>query len=343
MEDLLNEAVSGSEDTSVTEKPVSIRDSLKAAMDETPDAAAPSDGRGNVNRDEAGRFATKTPDAAQQAQVATQPPVQAVAPDPAVVAAPVGKAPPGWSPEAKASFETLPPHVQAAVAKREQEVAAGFRVLQDYKGLEEFTPMVRQAGTSHADVMRRAVSWERSLQTNPINTVLEAARLGGVNIIELAQHLASGQIPQQQRQQQQPQVQPQDIQREVQRALHQKETERQLSEFFADPAHSHANDEAVSNHMAALIKAGMATSLKEAYEMATWARPDIRAQLINQQAPAVADPAKKAAAVNQARQAARSITGSFAPGVSQNSKEAPQDIRGSLRAAYRAATSGGSV
>ncbi|MBY2936949.1 hypothetical protein [Rhizobium leguminosarum] len=47
-------------------------------------------------------------------------------------------------------FKSVPAGTILPVTKREQEVDNGFRVLQDYKGLEEFTPLIRQAGMTHA-------------------------------------------------------------------------------------------------------------------------------------------------------------------------------------------------
>ena len=169
MEDL-NEAGNGSEDfgafddKSLNERPVSIRDSLKAAID-TVEGNGPGDITGQPRDGENGRFLAKgqeqtaaahqTPQAQSRGQGVEQP------------AAIGSRVPPGWSAEAKAQFTSLPGEVQAAIAKREQEVDNGFRVLQDYKGLEEFTPLIRQAGMTHADVMRRAIDWEKALIHDP--------------------------------------------------------------------------------------------------------------------------------------------------------------------------------
>jgi hypothetical protein len=334
MEDLINEGQPASETTPVASEPLSIRDTLKAAMTED---------KPERTRDEAGRFANKTEtpveakEAPQAATPAPEKPPEALAAQPV---APAHKAPPGWSAEAKASFETLPPHVQAAVAKREQEVDNGFRVLQDYKGLEEFSPLVKQAGTTHAEVMRRAVSWEQALQANPVNAVIHAMRVGGVNPQQLFQALQGNgnQTPPQQ----QPQQRPVDVQAEVQKALKQRDTESQISAFLADTA-KYPHAEAVLDDMTLLFSAKKVNSLDDAYNMAVWMRPDLREQLIRQQAPAPAVDAnaQQRAAADQARKASRSITGSSAPGPSANGTQQPSTIRDSLRQAMRA--SSGSV
>ncbi|MGO7979567.1 hypothetical protein ACC691_16825 [Rhizobium johnstonii] len=355
MEDLINDAGNGSEDLGTsTEKPISIRDSLRAAIDSA-DGNVSASSSTDRQRDEHGRFAPKEPDkgatvpAAQQAAAASPKPADApaaaAAQTPAVApeqqpAATTHRVPPGWSPEAKAQFGTLPPEVQAAVAKREQEVDNGFRVLQDYKGLEEFTPIVRQAGTTHADVMRKAIDWEQSLIRDPINTVIHVARMAGVNL----QALVAGQQDQilqrrPQQAQQQPAPQPVNVEATVEQVLRKRDTETQVNAFISDPANVHA--EAVLDDMVALISAGRASSLKDAYDAACWMRPDIRQQLISQAAPSnpVQDQtSQKAAAADQARRASRSISGSSAPGPTQGAGAGqPTSIRDSLRSALHAA------
>lgn len=349
MEDLKNEADLGSEDTIVSTEPVSIRDSLKAAM-----TAEPEDKGESRARDEAGRFAAKAAEAAnptakvETPAVKTPDPNAAPAPEAAATqapqaAAPVAKAPPGWSPEAKASFDALPPHVQAAVVKREQEIDNGFKVLQDYKGLEEFSPLVKQAGTTHAEVMRRAVDWESNLQAKPFDTIAGVANIiqqkTGITVDkilhpDLIAHLR--QQPQQQRQQVQT-PQPVNVEQTVEQVLRKRDTENQIQSFLTDPSNPHA--EAVIDDMVILIKEGRATSLKDAYDAACWMRPDIRQQLINQAQPApVVDPnAQRAAAADQARKASRSITGSSAPGPSRDAASGqPSTIRDSLKQAMAA-------
>ncbi|MBY3295764.1 hypothetical protein HFO10_07260 [Rhizobium laguerreae] len=361
MEDLIDEAGNGSEDLGTsTEKPVSIRDSLRAAIDSA-DGNVSASSSTDRQRDEHGRFAPKEPDkgasvpAAQQAAAASPKPGDApaaanaaavasqAAQTPAAAAeqqaaATTHRVPPGWSAEAKAQFGTLPPEVQAAVAKREQEVDNGFRVLQDYKGLEEFTPIVRQAGTTHADVMRKAIDWEQSLIRDPINTVIHVARMAGVNL----QALVAGQQDQilqrrPQQAQQQPTPQPVNVEATVEQVLRKRDTETQVNAFISDPANVHA--EAVLDDMVALISAGRASNLKEAYDAACWMRPDIRQQLISQTAQPAPDPsAQRAAAADQARKASRSISGSSAPGPSRDATANQQtSIRDSLRSAMHAA------
>ncbi|MBP2442848.1 hypothetical protein [Rhizobium leguminosarum] len=354
MQDLIDEAGNGSEDLGTSnDKPVSIRDSLRAALDNA-ESGSPASGAAERQRDQGGRFVSKETDksaaapAGQQAEVQQTPaaasaapaaPQAQPAPSPAAEqTATTHRVPPGWSPEAKAQFGTLPAEVQAAVAKREQEVDNGFRVLQDYKGLEEFTPIVRQAGTTHADVMRKAIDWETALQRDPVNTVVHVARMAGVNLHALVNGQAD-QILQRQPQQAQPQPRPQPVNVEatVEQVLRKRDTETQVSAFISDPANAYA--EAVLDDMVTLISTGRASNLKDAYDTACWMRPDIRQQLISQTAQPTPDPnAQRAAAADQARKASRSISGSSAPGPSRDATASQStSIRDSLRSALYAA------
>ncbi|MGR9196062.1 hypothetical protein [Rhizobium leguminosarum] len=351
MEDL-NEAGNGSEDFGTfDDKPVSIRDSLKAAID-TVEGNGPGDITGQPRDGENGRFLAKGQEQAATAARAGQAPAANAAQQtpqaqtqmqtreqPASIAS---RVPPGWSAEAKAQFGSLPSEVQAAIAKREQEVDNGFRVLQDYKGLEEFTPLIRQAGMTHADVMRRAIDWEKALIHDPVNTVVHVARMAGVNL----HALVNGQIGEVlQRNPQQagphqggPQPRSINVEATVEHVLRKRDTETQVDAFLSDPANAHADD--VLDDMIALINAGRASSLQDAYDAACWMRPDIRQQLISQTAPAPVreQQAQRAAAADQARRASRSISGSSAPGPTRDAARGqPTSIRDSLRDAMRSA------
>ncbi|MBB4295041.1 MULTISPECIES: hypothetical protein [Rhizobium] len=352
MEDL-NEAGNGSEDFGASDgAPVSIRDSLKAAID-TVEGNGPGELTGQPRDGDNGRFLAKGQEQAAAARAGQAPAANAAlaaqqqtpqaqsraqsGDQPASIGS---RVPPGWSAEAKAQFASLPGEVQAAITKREQEVDNGFRVLQDYKGLEEFTPLIRQAGMTHADVMRRAIDWEKALIHDPVNTVVHVARMAGVNLHALVNG-QTGEILQRNPQQaglQQGGPQPRSINVEatVEHVLRKRDTETQVDAFLSDPVNAHAED--VLDDMVALINAGRATSLQDAYDAACWMRPDIRRQLISQTAPAPVHPqqAQRAAAADQARRASRSISGSSAPGPTRDAARGqPTSIRDSLRDAMR--------
>ncbi|MEB3045325.1 hypothetical protein [Rhizobium mulingense] len=335
MEDL-NEAGNGSEDFDA-EKPVSVRDSLKAAIDSV--EGGPGDLPGQPRDGENGRFLPKGQEQAAAARTGQAAPGAHGAQQEGEINSRqqpfVGnRVPPGWSAEAKAQFSNLPSEVQAAIAKREQEVDRGFRVLQDYRGLEEFTPIVRQAGMTHADVMRRAIEWENALIRDPVNTVLHVAKVAGVNLHALVNRRAGEAL--QRHEQAAPQPRPINVEATVEHVLRKRDTETQVDAFLSDPANAHAED--VLDDMVALINAGRASTLQDAYDAACWMRPDIRQQLISQTAPAFVreQHTQRAAAADQARRASRSISGSSAPGPTRDAARGqPTSIRDSLRDAMR--------
>jgi len=89
--------------------------------------------------------------------------------------------------------------------------------------------------------------------------------------------------------------------------------------------------------MASLLESGFATDLKQAYDAACWANPEIRDLLIKQQSAgngAAAQVASKAAAATQARRAAKATTGAPSPGFKEQAKEGTaRSIRDNIRAA----------
>lgn len=330
MSGLQNELETEREDEVVSTEPLSLREELAkaAASFEEPEPKADEKPRDETGKFVAAKPAEQKPDV-QQVAPAVQPIGQPAIAAP-VVDAP--KPPPGWAPEAKADFANLPPHVQAAISKREQEIDNGFKVLQDYKGLDEFTPLIKHAGTTHAEVMRKAIDWEKSLKADPVNTVLHVARISGVDIVRLAQMVQQNPQAAQPVPQPQPQI---NVEQTVEQVLRKRDTETQVQSFLADPKNTHA--EAVIDDMVALINAGRAKDLQSAYDMATWMRPDIREQLINQAVPQQVQP-PKAPSTDQARKASKSITGSSAPGPSKDAgAAAPSSIRDELRQAMAAA------
>jgi hypothetical protein len=109
---------------------------------------------------------------------------------------------------------------------------------------------------------------------------------------------------------------------------------QEMDQFASDPAHPYFND--VRPDMAALIGANRAKNLQEAYDMATWARPEIRATLVAQERERLAN--EEAARVQQARSASVSISGSPA-GAKVLADEPDDDLEGTIRRQVNAAFS----
>jgi len=239
--------------------------------------------------------------------------------------------PPGWSPTAKSEFATLPQTVREAIAQREVEINQGFAKLQDYKGLDPFIDMAKEAGTNIETAMNNYVNAEKLLENDPVRGIQYFMETYGVTPSMLAGPQQQMQQPQQQQQMQpgqeqqyqQPQVDLSPLTNEI-NSLRQMvegnnqervaertaQTTAEINTFFSDTANN-PYAENVADQMAALIKSGVAPDLQSAYEQACWNNPEIRNLLIKKQtdetASTQAAEAKRKA--DQARTAGASISG----------------------------------
>jgi len=276
-----------------------------------------------------GKFIAKAPEMVQDT---LDQPSEAVA-DPAAKLA--IRAPASWSPAAKATFDKLPPEVQQAVAKREQEIDHGLRrkseEVKRYEPLEQVLAPRRAQwaaqGMDEVHAVKTLLAAQDLLEKNPMQGLEFLARSYGVNL-NTAQ-------PQGQPYQAQPardshpeiaalKQQLQVLQSQVQTAQT-APIVSQIDAFQNDPANLYFEN--VRDDMAVLLHNGKASDLKEAYEMACWMRPDIRPFLQTAQAPAA--PVQDKAA--QARRAAVSVTGS--PGQTRIPKS-NGSIEDDIRAAF---------
>jgi hypothetical protein len=276
-----------------------------------------------------GKFIAKAPEMVQDTP---DQPSEAVA-DPAAKLA--IRAPASWSPAAKATFDKLPPEVQQAVAKREQEIDHGLRrkseEVKRYEPLEQVLAPRRAQwaaqGMDEVHAVKTLLAAQDLLEKNPMQGLEFLARSYGVNL-NTAQ-------PQGQPYQAQPardshpeiaalKQQLQVLQNQVQTAQT-APIVSQIDAFQNDPANLYFEN--VRDDMAVLLHNGKASDLKEAYEMACWMRPDIRPFLQTAQAPAA--PVQDKAA--QARRAAVSVTGS--PGQTRIPKS-NGSIEDDIRAAF---------
>lgn len=290
-----------------------IRDTLRAIGERnetddvpTPAAAVPEaqeDAAKHI-RDEKGKFAAAAP------VVGADPAAPA---DPAPVADPISAAPNTWKKEVADQWAALPPAVQAEVNRREADF---------HKGIEQY-----RAAATFAQSMEKTIApymaTMQSLKVTPEAAINE--------LLAFDHQLRYG--SQQQKQQlfsqlaqtfgidtgnlqpfEAPQVDPNVaalqhqvnqlngfIQNQQQTAQQQAEAQlnSEISAFAADPSHSHF--EVVRPHMAALLQAGLAQNMQDAYEQAVNANPATRAAVLaEQQAAQRADAAAKAQAAKAA-------------------------------------------
>jgi len=319
---------------------------------ETPEAEGPAeppapDGRA---RDEDGKFTKapkEKPKAAAKTEPAQKPAGKAVeakaapeaekpkegaesAPTPEKTA-PAGFQPPGgWSAAAKATWATLPPAAQAAIAQREKEVSDGFA---RYEGIgRALAPMratLQARRVSDADYIGQMVQIDAAL-SNPQTRAQAFDYLfrsyGYQPPMAGADPNAAGRQPQQQLSedptvatlQQQlaavtQHIRQEQAQRAQQEQMFQAETQRQAStdveKFRNDPKNEFFDT--VRDDMRAIYEratqAGQPLpTLSEAYEAAIWANPQTRPILVGREIQKQADAKAKeaAAAAANARKAA---------------------------------------
>jgi len=272
---------------------------------------------------------------------------------------PAVKPPPGWSAEAKAEFANLSPSVQQAIAKREAEVDQGFK---QYSGLKPYADMAARSNTSLESVLRDLSRFEDTVARDPVQAIQEMAAIYGFPLKAAVHQLAQatgllnelggeGQLNGQQHPQQSQQqlVDPRMVQLERQldalthqiASTSQTQVKGEVETFANDPANKHWD--AVADDVARVLQSDLARyramspgqAVKEAYDIAIWANPDVRQQLIKEQTEkeVSAQLAKTKAVADQARDRAKSVTGAPTQGVSLSDKPKPTSIKAAVKAA----------
>lgn len=271
-------------------------------------------------RDESGRFKAAevpaVPEAVDPLAVPEVPTDQVLSP-----------APNTWKKEVAAKWATLPPDVQAEVARREADFHKG---IEGYKSKAQFADSVANVLQPYSQTLKhleetQGISAEKALDAllsadhklrygSPVEKQMYMHQLAQSYGVDLAQ-----QIPQadqqvftlQQRLQQLETALQNQTQQGAQRE--QQELNSTIAAFAADPKHSHF--ESVKGHMSALLQAGQAKDLADAYEQAVYANPTTRAAMLQQQIAAQreeaaqkAKAAKEAASVNVARRPSMPVT-----------------------------------
>lgn len=259
------------------------------------------------------------------------PPVDNVAkPSSAQPSTAVAAAPVSWAADVKALWNSLPPAVQQAVAKREAEMAAGGRQWSEEKQRYQATlaPLIQETqrlGIAPEQGLNALLAAHHRLNANPAEAIAALAQQYGVDLATLASNP--------------PAIQPPRFDPMVsQLTQHVTLLESQLSGFLQNQtlgvvekfAQEHPHYAAVEDDIARLIpliqqfNPGLPAHevLSKAYEQAIWTNQDVRAQLIQEQTAQAQQSRTEAvqAKAQKAQKAAISVKGSsngaqFAPKV----------------------------
>lgn len=273
-------------------------------------------------RDEQGRFAPVEANAQQVASPEAQPAEAQAAEAPA--AEPAIAPPNSWRREAAAEWAKVPPAVQQEIARREADFHRG---IDQYRNAAQFAHAMHSAIEPHlqtlqqlgvtpdravAELMNADARLRYSAPEQRVQYFAHLAQQYGVDLAQLSQYQpapAEAHVNQLQQQVQQltSYLQQQHLmgQQQEDAALH-----SEIARFAADPSHSHFEE--VRQYMGALMTAGLATSLDDAYAQAVHAHPKTRAAVAQQQAQAQrevsarkAQEARRAASVNVRRRPAQ--------------------------------------
>jgi hypothetical protein len=333
-----------------------------------PEAAAPdavsAEPVAGQERDEHGRFKPKTQEAQAGAETATPEPEQETAataepePQPGTIRIPHALPAP-----LKAEFGELPEKWREAFIKQEDSIKA-FKDEQAPKAarLNRYDEIIgphldkwRYAGLDEFTGIQTLIAAQNLLERNPVEGLVHIARSYSIHPQQIAQALGLPQTAQTTGTEGQPAptaqpdlsaaLQPylQRVQTLEQRleqsaqATQQAEIDRLTAEveaFQNDPANIYFHN--VEADMVTLLQAKAATSLKDAYEKAIWASPEIRPLLLKAQSAAEAKkPADDAARAKAAaaKQASGSLTGAPSPGAQAPKAGSLGSIRADLEAA----------
>lgn len=306
----------------------SLREDTPAEIPETakPPAseAAPEPDKGPV-RGPDGKFAPKSTEAApvKAAPDTKLPPTEDVtkaSAQPSTAGAP----PVSWAADAKQAWASLPPAIQTAVLKREQEASDGFRRYSEQTKTYEraLAPVAQEAqkyGFNIEDATKRLIDGHRFLEQQPAQAILWLAQKHGLDLAQLASNPPAPQMPVRS----EAAVSPEFIQ-------HVSSLEERLNGFLMDQnmsavqqfaeknAHYADVEDQLPNLMRELTVADPSLKgvplLQAAYDRAIWLNSDVRDKLISERTAQTqqASTQKVAAKAQQAGRAAISIKGSSA-------------------------------
>jgi hypothetical protein len=278
-------------------------------------------------------------------QEATEETTEVVEEEPAEEAEPekVFQPPEHWSSDEKSQFEALPPEAQEVLLARDKAFQKGYQekaqsISAISEALEPWKQSLAQQGLTADQAIRQLFAAKNTLDTNPLNGILQLAKNYGVldqlqtrfapstddddlsdpEIRALKQEISSlkAQVSQT----------TEGIQQQSTNAV-QQQIESFKNEKDADGALKHPHFDSVRALMGAYVQQGK--TMQEAYENAVWTVPEFREAL--QKSVKKETEAERAARVKKAKVAAKGVkaNGKAAPDTSK-----PKSLGEDLRAAW---------
>lgn len=264
-------------------------------------------------RDEKGRFAPK--EAAEE--VPLEPVAEEVEP---VEAAPVSVPPElqklGLRKEEADAFAKAAPEVQQAFIRRSDEMHRGFEQIKGKaqfgdameRAISPFMQTIQQAGVTPDVAVSHLLRAEAALRNGSpqekVQMLTQLARDYQIDMGQASEYAANVPMPDPRVQQLEARLQQQESwinqQNQAREWQERQSLNSDIQKFASDPTHVHF--EAVRADMAGLLQAGLAPDLNTAYEMAIYANPTVRTQVLAKQQ-AETEAQRRAEATQKAREA----------------------------------------
>lgn len=257
--------------------------------------------------------------------------------------------PSSWTSKAREDWALIPEHLQKEITRREEAAHLGARKLQEtYAGpralLEAVKPLVvevSQAGVNPIEHIRSLMLTERVLRTADLptkfKTLLTMADQFGIPLRQVVNQSVGEEVLKAPSQQES--LHP-EIKRELDeiRAWREEQEQAQLAAYVEDETAGMEFLEDVRMDMADLIERGIASSLQDAYDRATWANPQVREVLLSRQA--APPPAQSPVAARQSRAVGASVKPSNVIDVPVEEDSETDSIADTLRKTMARATTG---
>lgn len=274
--------------------PPPVAENTLPTMDETLEAAWDKSQTGN-DRGDSGRFESDKPAEPENKDLAVQPPTGKVEPEtPPAQAAPTIDPPNSWAAEARAHWAKLPPEAQEYILKREGEAHKaitwyGERVKSFEpidKVITHFKPHFDRHGIQPAQSFAALLEAQSALDRNPVEGLINIARTYGIDLGALLNGQQSalpdprvGQVEQRLNHIQQTIEQQRQQQEQAQFA----EVSALIDTFKKDHPHFDSVEDELMGLIPVMRQRHVGLSNKEllekAYDSATYANPEIRKRI----------------------------------------------------------------
>lgn len=225
-------------------------------------------------------------------------------------------APSSWKKDVSEKWADLPAEVKAEINRREADYHKGIEQYKhQYEAMQPVANVIQQnqdlmqaAGVNPEVAISHLMNAHRVLtygsQEQKQQAIAQIARDSG---IDLSKVVPAAPIDPQVQQLMAQNRQLQQFQQQT-IAQQQNAVQSQIQAFAQQPEHEHF--EAVKSDMAIMLQNGMAQDLKEAYDKAVWARPDLRQSLVQKQRTEAETRATMQAQKQRAKSAAVGVKGS---------------------------------